>query len=241
MVEISTGFQRARRPEQVEARRKMILETARAMLREQPVTEISLRELSNRVGLARSNVLRYFDSREAIFLEIMDETWRAWLAAVEERLREPAPPDRTLPDRMPPDRTPPGRFGAEIRVASIVAETVAAQPLLCELISLMAGVLERHISLDCARDFKRRAAVNSTRLATLVRAELPQLSEAAAGRFAGAVFIVVAGLWPYATPTETVVTVIREMGATHPGETFTEDLRDGLITQLVGLTVREAG
>ncbi|WP_422771081.1 TetR/AcrR family transcriptional regulator [Plantactinospora sp. WMMC1484] len=236
MVEVSAGFQRARRPEQVEARRKVILETARTMLREQPVTEISLRELSNRVGLARSNVLRYFDSREAIFLEIMDEAWQAWLATVEERLREPPPPDRA-----PPGRTPPDRFGTEIRVASIVAETVAAQPLLCELISLMAGVLERHISLDFARDFKRRAAVNSARLATLVRAELPQLSEAAAGRFAGAVFVVVAGLWPYATPTETVVTVIREMGAAHPGETFTDDLRDGLITQLIGLTVREAG
>ena len=36
------------------------------MLTEKGVAEISLRELSNRVGLAKSNVLRYFDSREAV-------------------------------------------------------------------------------------------------------------------------------------------------------------------------------
>ncbi len=40
-------------------------------------TEISLRELSDRVGLAKSNVMRYFDSREAIFLEVLDEEFQA--------------------------------------------------------------------------------------------------------------------------------------------------------------------
>ena len=59
------GFQRARRPEQIEARRCAILDAARAMLGSRPVADISLRELSESVGLAKSNVLRYFDSREA--------------------------------------------------------------------------------------------------------------------------------------------------------------------------------
>ena len=49
------------------------------MLAEKNVGDISLRELSDRVGLAKSNVLRYFDSREAIFLEVLDEEFEAWL------------------------------------------------------------------------------------------------------------------------------------------------------------------
>ncbi|WP_204043798.1 TetR/AcrR family transcriptional regulator [Acrocarpospora phusangensis] len=224
MVNTSTDFQRARRPEQVEARRQVILETARAMLHEQPVAEISLRELSSRVGLARSNVLRYFDSREAIFLEIMDETWKSWLGTVEDRLGEPGPPD--------------GPFGAETRVAEVIAGTIAEQRLLCELISLMAGELEKNISLEYARSFKRRASANSARLAALVRAQLPYLTDAAAQHFAGSVFVVVAGLWPYTTPTETVLTVIREMGLPHPGDVFAGNLREGLSNQLVGLAVR---
>ena len=55
------------------ARRTAIMAVARDMLAERNVGDISLRELSDRVGLAKSNVLRYFDSREAIFLEVLDE------------------------------------------------------------------------------------------------------------------------------------------------------------------------
>lgn len=58
-------FQRARSEEQREGRRRAILDTAAAMLTEMPVADLSLNELSRRVGLAKSNVLRYFESREA--------------------------------------------------------------------------------------------------------------------------------------------------------------------------------
>ena len=59
------------------ARRTAIMAVARDMLAEKNVGDISLRELSDRVGLAKSNVLRYFDSREAIFLEVLDEEFAA--------------------------------------------------------------------------------------------------------------------------------------------------------------------
>ena len=62
------------------ARRLAIMAVARDMLAEKNVGDISLRELSDRVGLAKSNVLRYFDSREAIFLEVLDEEFAAWLS-----------------------------------------------------------------------------------------------------------------------------------------------------------------
>ena len=65
---MDTTFQRARSDEQRAIRRQTILDTAAAMLEDMPVSELSLNELSRRVGLAKSNVLRYFDSREAVLL-----------------------------------------------------------------------------------------------------------------------------------------------------------------------------
>ncbi|HEX4291540.1 MAG TPA: helix-turn-helix domain-containing protein, partial [Trebonia sp.] len=65
------GFQRARSEEQREIRRQAILDTAAAMLDLMPVSEVTLNELSRRAGLAKSNVLRYFESREAILLELL--------------------------------------------------------------------------------------------------------------------------------------------------------------------------
>src|SRR5919108_179903 len=84
-------FQRARRPEQREARRQAILDVAEAMLAQDPTSEISLREISRRVGLATSNVLRYFDSREAIFLELLARESTRWLDELERELDELEP------------------------------------------------------------------------------------------------------------------------------------------------------
>lgn len=71
-------FQRARTDEQRDERRRTILATTADMLTTTTVAGISLNEISRRVGLAKSNVLRYFDSREAILLELLDAELDAW-------------------------------------------------------------------------------------------------------------------------------------------------------------------
>jgi AcrR family transcriptional regulator len=79
-------FQRARSEEQREARRQAILAAAAAMLAEMPVADVTLNELSRRSGLAKSNVLRYFESREAVLLELLDAAWQDWLGQLDEDL-----------------------------------------------------------------------------------------------------------------------------------------------------------
>ncbi|MFF1958961.1 TetR family transcriptional regulator [Streptomyces sp. NPDC058220] len=227
-------FRRARRPEQVEARRRAILATARETLLERSLAEVSLRELSDRVGLAKSNVLRYFDSREAIFLEVLETEWSSWLDALE------GEGEGESGEGAEADGGSGGPYAVEIRFATSVADTLCVRPLLCELISAMAGVLERNISIGFARDFKQRAAAHTDRLAALVRTRLPQLDETAAGHFAGAVFVITAGMWPYVNPTEAVATVTAEMGYPTAAEAFPLQLREGFITHLIGLTARAA-
>src|SRR5262245_15420298 len=145
----------------MEARRSAIMSSARKMLAEKNVTDISLRELSNRVGLAKSNVLRYFDSREAIFLEVLDEEFEAWLADLEARLGKPL--------------LRKANYANEIRVATAIADSVAERQLICELLAAMAGVLERNISYEFARNFKARAMERIAELAQLVATHLPWL------------------------------------------------------------------
>jgi hypothetical protein len=64
------------------------------------------------------------------------------------------------------------------------------------------------------------------------------LSHDAAQQFGGAVFVVTAGLWPYAFPTEIVAIVSAEMGVEDSYERFRENFRDGLAAQLIGLAVQ---
>jgi AcrR family transcriptional regulator len=206
------------------ARRAAILESARAMLAEKGVTEISLRELSARVGLAKSNVLRYFDSREAIFLELLDEEIRSWLAELEALLGKPRPRKSS--------------YANEFRVGTTIADSLADRPLLCELISAMAGVLERNISTSFARDFKVRAMEDIDALARLVSRQLPWLAPESAALFAEGALALAAGMYPFSMPTESVRIAMAEIGMPNPRERFADGLRDGLVTWLVGAAVR---
>ena len=98
---MATTFQRARSDEQRALRSQAILDTAAAMLQEMPVADISLNELSRRVGLAKSNVLRYFDSREAVLLELLARSLARMARAAERRAARgrPAPGGVQAPRR----------------------------------------------------------------------------------------------------------------------------------------------
>lgn len=202
------------------ARRTAIMNVAREMLAEKTVGDISLRELSDRVGLAKSNVLRYFDSREAIFLEVLDEEFAAWLGDIEDRLGRPRP-------------RKPG-YANEIRVASVITDSVIARPLLGELLGSMAAVLERNISYDFARDFKARAMERIAALAELVYRHLPWLPEEFTAFFAEGSLMLTAGAYPFSVPTEPVQFAIAEIGLPDPRQRFREGLRFGLQTWLIG-------
>src|SRR5580704_8920964 len=114
-----TTFQRARSEEQREARRRAILNTAAAMLAEMPVAEVTLNELSRRVGLAKSNVLRYFESREAVLLDLLGSQWQEWLAALAGELDEAV--DSSAPVAARGDQ-----------VAAVLATSLNRRPVLCD-------------------------------------------------------------------------------------------------------------
>lgn len=214
-------FQRARSEEQREARRRAILKTAASMLAEMPVAELSLNELSRRVGLAKSNVLRYFETREAVLLELLDTAWREWLADLD----PDGPASAPVRDRYEP-------------LAKVLADSLAARPLLCELISVSAGVLERNISPDVARRYKLAAAANTDTLADLVRAALPELSATGAWNFAAAAFMSTGAVWPLAHPSEAMLRVYDDPALASFRLDFATTLREVLATLLAGCLQR---
>ncbi|MFJ5611213.1 TetR/AcrR family transcriptional regulator [Streptomyces sp. NPDC093221] len=183
-----TTFQRARSEEQRAQRRQAILDTASAMLAEMPVAEVSLNELSRRVGLAKSNVLRYFESREAVLLELLDVAFREWLAHLGPELDDEVDPG-----------APPRHRGDQ--AAAVLAGSLAVRPVFCDLTGAQAAVLERNVSPEVAADYKRTAVRNVYALADLVRRHVPELGEGDALRYAGAAVMVTGAVWTHAHPS----------------------------------------
>jgi AcrR family transcriptional regulator len=159
-------FQRARSEEQREIRRRAILDTAAAMLNEMPVSDVKLNELSRRVGLAKSNVLRYFESREAVLLELLDDFLHQWLVELVEEL----------------DAGIDARATQEARahqLAAILSRSLADRVVLCDLFGSQGGVLEHNVSIEVVKRHKRASLTKLTRMTELILHHLPELGDRA--------------------------------------------------------------
>jgi AcrR family transcriptional regulator len=225
---MATTFQRARSDEQRALRSQAILETAAAMLEEMAVADLSLNELSRRVGLAKSNVLRYFDSREAVLLELLVTSAREWIA----RLAEQAP--------AAVSRRAAFKRRAE-QLASAVTGSLVDRPVLCDLMSAQAAVLEHNVSAEAVRKYKLASMADAEVLADLVRDALPELGEDEAWKYAVGIWTMTAALWAYARPPEAVVQACvadERLAGTHLD--FATALADHLTTLAIGLHARGA-
>jgi len=214
-------FQRARSEEQREVRRRAILETAAAMVAEMPVAAVSLNELSRRVGLAKSNVLRYFESREAILLDLLSLRADRFAERVAGLLPEVAGLD---PGRVGEvaglDRDRVAEVAGPVRdrvagVAAVLAREFAADPMLCELLSAQAGVLEHNVSAETVAQYKRSGYQSLYGFSVVLRQVLPELGKET-DEALRTLFVLAGGLWTYSHPPQAV----REAYAADPSLVF---------------------
>jgi AcrR family transcriptional regulator len=220
------AFQRARSEEQRETRRRAILETAAAMLDAMPAREVSLNELSRRVGLAKSNVLRYFESREAVLLELLDDATRQWIADLSGQ----------LPTEIDPS-APAGERGDQL--AAAFARSIAPRRVLCDLISSQAGVLEHNVSTETVIRYKRAMLDNYAALTDLIRSHLPELTDEGASAVCAMALLFISALWSHTEPPDSVLAAYEAdptLTAIYPD--FTATLQDTLATLITGTLTR---
>jgi AcrR family transcriptional regulator len=133
------GPQRARSAAAKQQRERAILDAARTLGTERSVREVTLTDIAAAVGMHKSAMLRYFETREQIFLALTAEGWEDWSAALRARLGE-------LAD---------GDSGADVdTVAAVIARSLVARPFFCDLLAQAPLNLERNVSLDSVYEFK---------------------------------------------------------------------------------------
>ncbi|MBO1902477.1 TetR family transcriptional regulator [Leucobacter weissii] len=216
-------FQRARSEEQREHRRQRILEITADMLAEMPVSAVSLNEISRRVGLAKSNVLRYFESREAILLELLDTETRAWVAELDSTLHT----------------TEGSATERSEQLASAIASTLQGRPVLCDLIAAQAAVLERNVSTEVILRHKHATHGMAEDLTGIVLRVLPELDGADALHVAVTTILITSAAWPHSTPTPALQAAYDAdpaIAALHMG--FTDIVGSSLTVTLAGLLAR---
>jgi AcrR family transcriptional regulator len=190
-------YQRARRPEQKLERRDAILGAARQLALRDGVRAVSLADIAARVGIHKSALLRYFETREQIFLELTAEAWRDWTAALHAGL-DGVEPDAGEPDAGEPDAGAPG---AAALVAEVFARSFGDRPLLCDLIAHTPLNLERNVSAEAVRRYKLTSLGAVDEAAAIVHRVLPELTLTEGGEFVAALASLAGAVWQIANPT----------------------------------------
>lgn len=182
-------FQRARSHEAKQLRVNEILEAARVLGTERGIGNVSLTDIADAVGMHKSALLRYFETREQIFLILTATAWQDWAEDVIKRLKRSSEVSPAF-------------------AATALARSLGSRPFFCDLVAHAALSLERHVSLDAVRTFKSTALDATFAIAAQLqeRASLTQNQAidaiTTATSMAGA-------LWQMATPAPEVLLLYR--------------------------------
>ncbi|QFV00040.1 hypothetical protein KDY119_03575 [Luteimicrobium xylanilyticum] len=159
------------------------------MLADMPVSELTLTGLSRHVGLAKSNVLRYFESREAVLLELLALLAHDFMAEV---MGE-------LPALLVKGASVRARVAA---ISSAVAASFAAHTMLCELLSAQAAVLEHNVSTATVAAYKRGAHDSLADFAAFLHRMLPEIHYSDALEVATTTIVLAGALWSHTHPAD---------------------------------------
>lgn len=141
-------FARARSPEQREDRLRRLTQVTRALLDGTRASELTLSDVAAAAGLAKSGVLRYAGSREALLLLVMYHEHLGWLDDLQAQLRD-----------------------ERLSAAKALAHTLARRPVLCDLISA-APVLMNRLTPEAAETVRTQARDVEDRLRETLRPRL---------------------------------------------------------------------
>jgi AcrR family transcriptional regulator len=183
-------FQRARSPQAKQQRQTAILDAARSLAADNGVSTVTLTDIAEAVAMHKSAMLRYFETREEIFLRLAAEAWLQWSAALCHDLGKLA-----------------GAGTAE--VATVIAATLASRGLFCDLLAQTPLHLERNVSLDAVREYKLTTLAEVDRVVSAIRALLPTLTEQDGVGVIATATSLAGTFWHVATPGPEVAALYR--------------------------------
>jgi len=198
--------QRARQDWQKEERRQAIIDAARQLFIENDGQLTSVAAVAERAGLAKGTTYLYFQSKEEIFLAVLEDRIRRFADAIVERLGAVTAPG-TIED-----------------VVDAICVPLFDDPTVLQLDSYSYAVLEQNIDAETAQKFDDGLLAIVTGLARAVHERLPDVSLEVSAQLVLRSYAFSLGMWQATTgPADTEDT---QPTALRPD--FKTELREGL-------------
>jgi AcrR family transcriptional regulator len=207
-------FQRARQPKQIEQRQEAILEAALVLFQKKGLENVTLADIAENVGTVKSNIYRYFDSREHIYLRVLQRQASEW------------------EKRVMPALEALKRKGTAAKAAEVLTRSFIQSVEYSTLITVINTVLEKALSPELVIDFRAAFFARRKRLARALAAALPDIDAEEILPLTLHIFTHVAGLWPLCHPSSESEKLLRDPENAHLNLNFETEMTQFLIRLL---------
>jgi len=179
---------------------------------------VGINELARQAEMTKSNVYRYFESSEAVLMDLLVEEFAGWHAELSTALARG------------------GKAGSSVEhVARVFASTISARPLLCRLTSILPSILERKASFERMVEFKGNLLAIRQRAAQDFHARVPGIPVRAFDQVVKHALPLIIGLWPLSNPAGIAAQVIELPELESLRYDFEQDLEHALLTLMRGM------
>lgn len=209
--------QRARRAEDKEIRRRDIMAAAIDLLGKRRFAEIKMSDIAAEAKLAKGTLFLYFPTKEALFLEILEEFLAEWLREVDAQLGGGR-----------------GRWTGA-RVARLCTDTLVARDMLTRLLTLVSSVLEQNVDVERVIAFKLKLVQLLMPTGALLEQRLPFLAPGGGVHLLLRIYTVVVGVRQLCDPGAVAEEAITRLGISALRLDFETELRPLLGALLRGL------
>ncbi len=214
--------ERARSVKDKQQRSEALLDAAESLALELGgVRFVTVAAVTDRAGLHRTGVRRYYANKEELLLELAERGWGQWRDTIRGCVGD--------------------RTGLEaIEVAEVVSDTITSLPVFCDLLTHVTLSLEGSVEMERARRYKTNSfAAHDDIAATLVQASGMAIDQIQ--NLLATTIMLAAGFWQLSHPTLTLARLyeqVPEWG--HVALDFGPRLRHLLQAIAVGLAGRVA-
>ena len=132
--------QRAIDQDEKQQRRRQILSAAADLFKTSAYDQVSVLEVTHKASLAKGTFYLYFNSKEELFLALLDESFQAWFAELHECI--PTLSSQDVPEGIQ-------------AFAELLAASLQEHDILLRLLPILHVVLERNILYPVVLAFKQ--------------------------------------------------------------------------------------
>ena len=175
------------------ARREEIINACEHLYETMSFKEVTIKEIGQATTFTRTSIYNYFQTKEEIFLALIEREFTRWNDALEAALKQ-----ATV-------------FSRET-LAELFADTLSERMLMLKILSMNMFEIEAHSRLECLVAFKRAFARSFDLVDALLKKSQPVLDDGARQAFIYAFFPFMYGIYPYTQTTEKQRAAVQAIG-----------------------------